>query len=354
MYNLTRQEIKDVIDGVRCAKNVPMLYDIWVSPESFPGREDEARKLEEETPCDMQSIFLNFPDIYKAPDDNKNYKWASNSLTEQADGGLDAKIVVKDWDEIEQIYEEFPSAEYEKLIPDVKVDPNRYSVGRWWYCYYERLWSLRGMKNALMDFYLYPDEVHRLFDKLTQFYLRAMERAKKELNVDAIFVGDDIGTQAGPFFSPAIFKEFLKPYYKQLIDKAHELGMHFWLHSCGNIELFLDDFVEIGLDVIHPIQKFAMNQIEVAKKYIDRICILVGFDVQHTIPYGTPDEVKKEVREIIDALANEKGRFMLTLGNGSTNDWKLESLKALYDETYSYGEKKFGQLLGRRSDVQPA
>lgn len=186
------------------------------------------------------------------------------------------------------------------------------------------------MENALTDFYLYPEEIHKLFRYLTDFYMRAMERAKDELGVDGFFVSDDIGTQKGPFFSLDIFREFFKPYYKEIIDKAHELGTHFWLHSCGNIELFLPDLIEIGLDVIHPIQKYTMDERQISEKYGDKICILAGFDVQNTIPFGSDEDVQKEVRFLKQAYERPEGRFMLTMGNGSTTDWKIHSLDALY------------------------
>ena len=82
-----------------------------------------------------------------------------------------------------------------------------------------------------------------------------------------------------------------------------------------------------------------MNYKEIAEKYGDRTCLLVGFDVQQTIPFGTVEDVRREVRELIDIFSRPDGRFMLTMVNGSTTDWKLESLEALYDETeeYSYG-----------------
>jgi len=159
-----------------------------------------------------------------------------------------------------------------------------------------------------------------------------MERAKEEYNVDAIFTSDDIGTQTGPFFSLEFFRTFFKPYYKQMIDKAHELGIHFWLHTCGNVEPFLEDFIEIGLDVIHPIQKYTMDEKEIARKYGGRICFLVGFDVQRIIPFGTPNEVAIEARYLIETFSRPDGRFMMTMGNGSTRDWQKESLQALYDE----------------------
>ena len=74
-------------------------------------------------------------------------------------------------------------------------------------------------------------------------------------------------SQTAPFFSPKIFREFFKPYYQELVAYAHELGMHFWLHCCGNILAFLPDLIEIGVDVLHPIQKYTMDEREVAQKY---------------------------------------------------------------------------------------
>ena len=96
----------------------------------------------------------------------------------------------------------------------------------------------------MTDFYLYPEYIHKLFQKLTDFYMRMMERACEKNQVDGFFVSDDIGAQQAPFFSLEIFREFFKPYYKQLFDKAHELGAHFWLHTCGNIELFIPEFIK--------------------------------------------------------------------------------------------------------------
>jgi len=152
-----------------------------------------------------------------------------------------------------------------------------------------------------------------------------------------VFVSDDLGTQTGPFFSPDVFRTFFKPYYKELIDRAHELGMHFWLHACGNIERLLPDLVEIGLDVLHPIQKYAMDERRIADTYGKDLCIWAGFDVQRIIPYGTPEEVRAEVRYLIDTYDRPDGRFLLTAGNAITPDCPVGSLHALLDEAFAYG-----------------
>ena len=342
---MTRQQLKDVIDGKGCGETVPILYDMWIFPENFEeDRRPSVNQFLRDHPGDAEYVSLNFPEIYEAPQDDPTYKWATDFMTPKIGVGLDAAVVVEDWEDMEEIYQNFPSPDYPSLIPAHKDKGDRYIIARWCFLLFERLWSLRGMENALTDFYLYPDEVHRLFEKLTEFYIRVLERAKDELQADGIFVTDDIGTQTSSFFSLDIFREFFKPYYQRIIAKAHELGMHFWLHSCGNIELFFPELIEIGLDVIHPIQKHAMKEEVIAQKYGDKICLLVGFDVQQTIPYGAEEDVRAEARRLIDCCARQDGRFMLTMGNGSTNDWKLERLEALYDETCRYGKEVYQGL----------
>ena len=342
--SLSSVQMRNIIEGKCSYGRIPMIYDFWSNPVIFGENESIARKLMQEYPSDAQTLPVRIPDVSAAPDDDENYKWLYKNPEKNDSVGLDAQVLIKDWSELPDILAHFPNPDYPGLFPDKGVPDSRYRIAHWWYCLFERLWSLRGMENALTDFYLYPDEVHALFQKLTDFYLRIIERSHEELHADAIFTSDDIGTQTAPFFSEEIFLEFFKPYYKQMIDKAHSLGMHFWLHSCGNIQKFLPHLIEIGLDVIHPIQKYTMKEAEISKAYGDQICIWAGFDVQQTIPYGTPEEVRKEVRFMIDTYARPDGRFMLTCGNGLTPDCPIASFEALLDESFHYGAEKMTGL----------
>ena len=330
MKNLSREEVKQVIEGRGKASRVPILFDMWIYDNIFDGSQEARENWLKDYPRDIAIVDIDLPDAFAAPEDDPDYMWAPRKMEQKADVGIDAQCVIEDWDDTEEFYARFPSPEYRGLIRNNGPEDGRYRLGRAWYWLFERLWSLRGMENALTDFYLYPDEIHELFQRLTDFYKRALERAVEEAYIDGFFISDDIGTQTGPFFSLDIFREFFKPYYKQLIDRAHELGVHMWLHSCGNIEMFLPEFIEIGLDVIHPIQKYTMDEKEIAEKYGDKICILAGFDVQQTIPFGTAEDVENEVHYLRKTFERPEGRFMLTMGNGSTPDWKLGSLDALY------------------------
>ena len=336
MRSLTKQEVINVIEGKRTTERIPNLCSFWIYPGSFEGQEEEMRQWLAEQAYDISVQGVRMPDVCRGTEEDPEYCWLPAGREGKTEGGIDSQVYLEDWEDtelVEEMYAKFPSPDTANIFPGKeKIDHAKYVVGHWFYCLFERHWSIRGMENALTDFYFYPEEVHRLYQKLTDFYIRIMERFREECGADGIFTSDDIGTQTGPFFSLEIFRTFFKPYYKQIIDKAHELGMHFWLHTCGNIELFMEDFIEIGLDVIHPIQKYTMDEKQIVRKYGGRICFLAGFDVQNIIPYGTPEDVRVEVRFLIDTSFRPDGRFMITMGNGSTNDWKKESLQALYDE----------------------
>ncbi len=252
--------------------------------------------------------------------------------------GHDGVVAIEDYErQLDGVLANFPDPEYKGMFPDNPPADGRYRLGQWFFFFYERFWSLRGMTNALMDPYVYPDQVHRLFDKMADFYCRVLERAKAECHIDGFFTSDDLGTQASTFFSPDLFDEFFVPYYKRVIDKCHALGIHFWLHSCGNIEAIIPRLIELGVDVLHPIQKYTMDERSIAERFGGQICIWAGFDVQQIIPWGTPEEVREEVRFMIDTYKRPEGRLMLTAGNGINEDCSLESLEALLDEVTRYG-----------------
>lgn len=338
---LSRDEMRKAIEGKEAPWRVPMMFHFWLSPDVFGCKKQDVIQLMKTYPMDVQSILFNMPKVYEHPEDDTGYRWLNHDdpLPERT-SGLDARVAITDFAELDAVLADFPDPLYHGLFPNQPPDDGRYRLGYWWYGLFERHWELRGMTNALTDYYDDPDSVHRLFRALTDFYLKAIERAHAELCLDGIMVSDDLGTQTGPFFSQAVFSEFFKPYYREIIEKAHALGLHFWLHACGNIELFLPDLIEIGLDVIHPIQKHTMDEKRIAERFGHQICIWSGFDVQQTIPYGSTQDVRDEVRFLIDTYYRSDGRLILTAGNGITSDCPLESLEALFDETYHYGQQK--------------
>ncbi len=338
---LTKQEIRDVIHGIKNASRIPVILHFWTHPYSFATeKQKEVLAIMNQYPEDVQIIGADIPSVFDGRADDVEYRWVNYKINFDSNKALDERAAIDDWSKLDDIIENFPNADYTKMFPHNPTGDGRYRLLHWWFCLFERHWQLRGMTNALTDYYLYPEEVHKLFRAVTDFYLRMIERSKTEIGADGVLTSDDLGTQTSQFFSQAIFDDFFKPYYKEISDKIHSMEMDFWLHACGCIDKFLPSFIiDIHLDVIHPIQKYTMNEKEIAKKFGDKICIWAGFDVQRIIPYGTPDDVRKEVRYLYDTYKSNNGRFMFTAGNGINDDCPVDSLAALYEEAFSYNKQ---------------
>ncbi|MBQ3176404.1 MAG: hypothetical protein IJB52_01165 [Clostridia bacterium] len=338
---LTREEVISVIEGKGKANRIPLYYHGWINPGVFGDNSETAAECLKQFPFDFEVISIRMPDKYTAPADNPRYRFMHRDPLENetASQALDAQTALQ-MEEIDDMIADFPDADYPALWQNPSGPKTKYRVLYWCYWLFERHWWLRGMENALVDFYEYPEETHKLYSALTDFYIKLILNTKKHHDIDGVFITDDIGTQRAPFFSLDTFREFFKPYYARLIRAAHDAGIHVWLHTCGNVTEFMDDFIEIGFDVIHPIQKYSMDEVEIARKYGGRITILAGLDVQQIIPYGTAEDVRAEVRHIIDTYARADGRLILTLGNAATSDCPIENLYALLEESVQYGTGK--------------
>ena len=340
MESLTRQQVIDVITGKSAAPRIPVALHFWSGSGAFPeDKRDFVESVRNRYPSDVDFKSFEFPTAYYGSESDPSFRWINYKEPPETDGaevGLDSNNYIEDFEaEIDLFVNSMPKASFKELFSgSTPGDGTKYSVCHWWFCLFERHWWLRGMENALTDYYLYPEAVHKLFRGLTDLYKGVIIRAREELNVDAIFTSDDLGTQAGPFFSNEIFEKFFKPYYKEIIDTVHENGMQFWLHACGNIEPFIPHFIDVGVDVLHPIQKYALDETEIVKKYGGKICFWAGFDVQQIIPYGTADDVKKEVKHLIETYNRPDGRLILTAGNAITGDCPLDSYEALYRACY--------------------
>lgn len=338
---LSRAQVISVVEGRSIAPRVPMLINYWVTyPERFGDRQPQLFQTLGRYPMDAQIMCLAMPEIYEAPPDDPSYRWFQMD-DPYKDGSVayDERIVMPDWDHLDDVIAGFPAPSYRGLCKHNEPADGRYRLAILWTGLFERLWFWRGMVNALTDYYLYPEQVHRLYRAWTDFYLKVFERARLEMHVDGIMISDDLGTQTGPFFSPEIFDRFFAPYYRELIDGAHRLGLHIWFHACGCIDEHLPRLVDLGLDVIHPIQKYAMSYEKTARDLGGRLCFWAGIDVQQVIPWGTPQDVRAEVRYLIDTFWRPEGRLLLGASNVIGGDCSIPNLEALLDEAYEYGTR---------------
>jgi len=168
-----------------------------------------------------------------------------------------------------------------------------------------------------------PQLVDDLAEKLTQIVEHTVDKAAAHPATGAIFYADDMGYNNGPFLSPGIMREIFFPKLKRIVDACHKHNKPFLLHSCGTIELLMEDLVEmVGIDARHSFQDNAERVEPFYTKYRDRIGVLGGLDMD-LLTRGTPEAVRARTKEILD-ICGPEGRYAMGSGNSVTNFCKIE------------------------------
>ncbi|MBD3184850.1 hypothetical protein GF312_21385 [Candidatus Poribacteria bacterium] len=337
---LTKDEVMSVIERRGC-RRVPLMIRMWIGGDLYDKYGDELRDFVQTIPEDFLQVGFRGPGGWEGSEDDPEYRWAIYDKPRDEEAkGIDSRRFLSDWNDLDEFIEKMPSPigkEFFEGPAKAREDnPDAFVVGMDFFCFYERLWTIRGMKDLLEDFLLEPERVMRLTNAVRDFHLKVI-RGYGEAGADAVYTSDDMGTQEALFFSPSVFRKFLKPAYAALIEEAHSYGMKFWLHTCGNVTEIMDDLIEIGLDIIHPIQPFAMDAKATAKAFGDRISFMPGIDVQHLLPHCSEKEVVEGTKELIDTFRRPEGGMIFSLSNAIHTDVSLENVKAFMKTAYEYG-----------------
>jgi uroporphyrinogen-III decarboxylase len=197
---------------------------------------------------------------------------------------------------------------------------------------------LRGMSALLMDMHENEDFVHELFDRLMHYHLR-IGRRLIELGVDIICIGDDAGTQRGMLLSPETWRRYLKPRYDVLFRQWRKARSDIIIafHSDGDVEPVVGDLVEIGLDVLNPVQPGCMDDRRLKREYGDTLTFWGGINVQKTIPFGAAAEVVAEVRDRIETFGRDGGFIISPAHNVQPNVRSIDNTLAYYWACQRYG-----------------
>jgi len=137
--------------------------------------------------------------------------------------------------------------------------------------------------------------VHRLLDRLTEFDLKLVDQLCRH-KIDIFFGSDDFGTQTSLMISPQMFREFFRDRWMKLIRIPKFKGIPVMLHSDGNVEGLISEFLSLGVDILNPVQPRAIDPALVKAKYGDKLAQYGTIDIQRTLPFGSPQEVEQEVR----------------------------------------------------------
>jgi len=184
----------------------------------------------------------------------------------------------------------------------VSAPADRIKMGILWSAHFQDACSAFGMEHALMSMYLNPELFQAVIDRITDFYLTANElfyEATKGM-LDAILIGNDFGSQTNLIVDPEILRKFVFPGTRKLIDQAKSYGLIVMHHSCGSIFPIINDLIELGTDIIHPIQAlaFEMDAPNLKKYFAGKIAFCGGVDAQNLLVNGNPAEVLEKVNEL--------------------------------------------------------
>lgn len=196
---------------------------------------------------------------------------------------------------------------------------------------FDRTMLLRGMEQFLVDLVEAPDLAHYLLGENARFFYErtaALLRAARGA-VDCVLVCNDFGTQHGLLISPAMYREFVKPHQERLFAMVHEHGARVMYHSCGRVAALYPDLLEIGADIIDPLQFTALelSPEELRARY-PAANLHGGLDTQHVLPFGTPGEVAAEVRRLVGILGRE-GRYIFSTSHNIQGGVPVANLAAM-------------------------
>jgi uroporphyrinogen decarboxylase len=191
--------------------------------------------------------------------------------------------------------------------------------------------ALRGYEQLLIDLIEAPDLVGRMLDIPQQYHTEVCRRLVG-LGVDMVWLGDDLGAQNAMIVAPQHWRQVLKPRFAELIDELKSLNPELKIayHTDGYVEPVIGDLIEIGVDVLHPVQPASMDPAVLKQKFGDRLCFMGTVDEQHTLPFGSVDDVRREVKERLRTVGQDGG-LILAPTHHVQLDTPIENLLALVE-----------------------
>jgi len=182
-----------------------------------------------------------------------------------------------------------------------------------WAPFFHDLCDFFGMENYFLKMFTNPEVVETATNKIIEFYIEINQRIYQKAadKIDAVFFGNDLGSQSSLLIGPGEFKTFVLPYIRQIVEQAKSYDLNVVMHSCGAVFDIIPDLIEAGIDGLHPLQAKAdrMDAENLVKNFGSDLVFIGGVDTQDLLPFASPDKIKNEVRQLKDIFG---GRFVVS------------------------------------------
>ena len=205
--------------------------------------------------------------------------------------------------------------------------------------FFETAWYLRGFQLFLLDMVERPEMAQFILEKLTRFWREITTRAVEASDgqIDIIWSVSDVGMQTGMIVSPELWRTQVKPWHRQFIEPFKRMGLKTRYHTDGSVAPIIEDLIEMGLDLLDPIQPKAaeMDAENLNARFGGRIAFYGGVDTQELLLYGTPRQVEREVLRLIRVLGRNGG-YVVAASNAVQPDVPIENILTLYRTAREY------------------
>jgi len=219
---------------------------------------------------------------------------------------------------------------FAECVRNLREYTDAYVLAEVWTSEFEKAYFSRGLEYFLADMAAEPEFAMELLDFITEKNLSLLKEIVKTPGLDGVLLGNDWGSQRDLLMSPTAWRTMLKPGAKREYDLIRGAGLDVWVHSCGDIRKVLPDLCEMGANVLNPVQPECMNIYELKREFGDTLTFWGGISTQRTLPYGTPEEVRCETREVTAKMA-ENGGYIVAAAQGIQSDVPFENICALVD-----------------------
>ncbi len=186
---------------------------------------------------------------------------------------------------------------------------------------FECAWALRGYEQLMIDMASDPEKANRVLDFPFRYHLAVTQKLVR-MGIDMIWLGDDVGGQKTMLMSPKMWRTYLKPRMAELIASLRAINPQIKIayHTDGVVYPIIPELIEIGIDILNPIQPMAMDPVRLKNDFGDRMCFWGSMDIQQTLPFGTPEDVRNEVLLRLKTIGHDGGLII-----GPTHNLQLDT-----------------------------
>jgi uroporphyrinogen decarboxylase len=200
-------------------------------------------------------------------------------------------------------------------------------------CVFEIYWRLRGMENTMMDMAAEPEFAAALLQHCADFTIRLGEEACRRFPLDWLWTGDDIAGQQGMLMSPALWRELVKPHLRRVVAVGKSHGLPVAYHSCGAVRPVIADLIDIGIDVLNPVQCNCpgMDPLELKQEFGTALTFMGGVDTQELLPHGAADDVRRATARLLEGMTSDGGGYILAASHTVPPETPDDNIFAMYE-----------------------